>query len=176
MPGLESITKWYNQSQIEYITPFLKLWLSFEGYLKNTFPNLNIQRDLIDKIKAEHHLYQWFERYIQEQSEQGEIFRKSIERLVQLTRINPLTDNQGRSISFNTLIDQRAKPPIAEIIKLPSINLIRDNREVFKQLIEVIYQVRNALVHGSFLLDNPSHIELVEKAYNCLNIMFGSIM
>jgi len=43
-------------------------------------------------------------------------------------------------------------------------------------LIEVIYQVRCNLMHGNFSLDNYTHLELLEKAYIALNMMFGSII
>lgn len=52
MQNFESIMKWYNQSQIEYITPFLKLWFAFEGYLNQIFPTENNQRELIEKTKT----------------------------------------------------------------------------------------------------------------------------
>ncbi|GAG55343.1 unnamed protein product, partial [marine sediment metagenome] len=96
MPNFESIMKWYNQSQIEYITPFLKLWFAFEGYLNQIFPTENNQRDLIEKIKTESHLFVWFEKYINESSEAGDIFRNAIERLTKLTDIDPLLNNKGR--------------------------------------------------------------------------------
>lgn len=107
MPNFESIMKWYNQSQIEYITPFLKLWFAFEGYLNQIFPRENNQRELIEKIKTESHLFVWFEKYINEGSEGGENFRNAIERLAKLTDIDPLINNKGERISFSSLIDRR---------------------------------------------------------------------
>lgn len=176
MPNFESIMKWYNQSQIEYLTPFLKLWFAFEGYLKQIFPGENNQRCLIEKIKTESHLFDWFEKYISESSEVGDIFRNAIERLVKLTDIDPLINSKGERISFSSLIDKRERPPETEVFKFQGVNLTRDYRAIFNQLIEVIYQARCNLMHGNFSLDNVSHLELVEKAYLCLNIMFRNII
>ena len=176
MPNFESIMKWYNQSQIEYITPFLKLWFAFEGYLNQIFPTENNQRDLIEKIKTESHLFVWFEKYINESSEAGDIFRNTIERLTKLTDIEPLLNNKGERISFSSLIDKRERPPETEVFKFQGVNLTRDYQAIFKQLIEVIYQVRCNLMHGNFSLDNYAHLELLEKAYIALNMMFGSII
>jgi hypothetical protein len=201
MPNFESITKWYNQSQIEYITPFLKLWFAFEGYLNQIqsqieyitpflklwfafegylnqiFPTENNQRDLIEKIKTESHLFVWFEKYINESSEAGDIFKNAIERLTKLTDIEPLLNSKGERISFSSLIDKRERPPETEVFKFQGVNLTRDCRAIFKQLIEVIYQARcNLMLHGNFSLDNYSHLELLEKAYIALNMMFGSII
>jgi len=176
MQNFESIMKWYNQSQIEYITPFLKLWFAFEGYLNQIFPTENNQRELIEKIKNESHLFVWFEKYINESSEAGDIFRNAIERLTKLTDIEPLLNNKGERISFSSLIDKRERPPEIEVFKFQGVNLIRDYQAIFKQLIEVIYQVRCNLMHGNFSLDNYTHLELLEKAYIVLNMMFGSII
>jgi hypothetical protein len=176
MPNLESIMKWYNQSQIEYATPFLKLWFAFEGYLKNIFPGENNQRSLIEKIKTENHLFVWFEKYINESSEAGEAFRNAIERLTKLTDIDPLLNNRSERILFSSLIDKRERPPEIEAFKFQGINLIRDYQSIFKQLIEIIYQIRCNLIHGNFSLDNDTHLELLEKTYIALNMMFGSII
>jgi len=176
MLNFESSMKWYNQSKIEYITPFLKLWFAFEGYLKQIFPTENNQRGLIEKIKNVSHLFAWFEKYINESSEAGDIFRNAIERLTKLTDINPLLNNMGERISFSSLIYRRERPLEIEVFKFQGVNLIRDYQAIFKQLIEVIYQVRCNLMHGNFSLDNYTHLELLEKVYIALNMMFGSII
>jgi len=168
--------KWYNQSQIEYVTPFLRLWFAFEGYLKNIFPGENNQRGLIEKIKTENHLFVWFEKYINESSEAGEVFRNAIERLTKLTDIDPLLNNKNERISFSSIIDKKERPSETEVFKFQGVNLTKDYQAVFKQLIEVIYQVRCNLMHGNFSLDNHIHLELLEKAYITLNMMFGNII
>ena len=43
--------KLFDKSEIEYITPFLKLWMSFNNWYKTDLPSLKTDRDAINEYK-----------------------------------------------------------------------------------------------------------------------------
>lgn len=48
----DNIEKWKSLSDIDYFTYFVKSWISFNAWYKNSYPNLKTDRETINEIKS----------------------------------------------------------------------------------------------------------------------------
>ena len=48
----DNIEKWKSLSDIDYFTYFVKSWISFNAWYKNSYPNLKTDREAINEIKS----------------------------------------------------------------------------------------------------------------------------
>lgn len=49
---IENAEKWRVLADIDYITHFIKAWISFNAWYKNNYPNLKSDYDIINEIKT----------------------------------------------------------------------------------------------------------------------------
>ncbi len=149
-------------------------------------------RDFINKLKEDtsgrNHLYTKFADLIEEPGKAGISFRTDIELLhYSLDRAN-LQPERIKSCSFQSAvvdynnkdnpINLIKKPTInqdgsvrahdkADVIKLDQIFITSNKQHCFAGLLEIIYQVRNMLVHGKLNPDKDEH-DVVKYCYRIL--------
>lgn len=149
-------------------------------------------RDFINKLKEDttgrNHLHTKFTELIDKTGKDGISFRTDIELLhYALNRAN-LQPERIRSCSLQSaVIDYNDKDNPANLIKNPRINqdgsvhandvedvirldkifITSNHQHCFAGLFEIIYQVRNMLVHGKLNPDNDEH-DVVKYCYRIL--------
>ena len=161
--------------------------------LNDNHPNGSAtDREFINKIKEDttsrNHLYTKFAELIDKTGKEGIAFRTDIELLhyaldranLQPDRISScslrqaVVDYNNRSNTVNLIknprINQDGSVHAADqayVIKLDQIYLTSNKQHCFAGLFEIIYQVRNMLVHGKLNPDKDEH-EVVKYCYRIL--------
>ena len=183
--------EWMAKAKIDYFAPFVNLWLSCNAWYMDHYSELDHRdRIHIDKVKtdnsARNHLYKRFKTLMESASRDGEIFRMNLEQFhFSLEQAALESDTIGR-ISFEVavcdfehkdnktnLICRPRKKTNGEVyaedapfvIKLDTIFVTSDMSTLFSGVFEIIYQVRNCLVHGKM---NPGETEYQVVKYGYL--------
>jgi hypothetical protein len=176
--------EWIEKASIDYFAPFLNLWLACNSWYRNHYSEITTtDRDFINTIKNDYTgrntLLNNFKKYIQDDSKDGIAFRNNLEQLhYSLERANLKPERNRQSISFrDAVIDFNNHSEFVDLIKTPRINTdgsvnANDASNVFKLdkifitselnkffsgLFEIIYQVRNILVHGNMNPEKDEH-------------------
>ncbi len=149
-------------------------------------------RDFINKLKGDttgrNHLFREFSKLIDQDGRDGIAFRTDVELLhYALQRANLKPDRIATCSFHSAIVDYQAKNNSVDLIKSPKINkngsvhandqadvlkldqiyISSDKQVCFAGLLEIIYQVRNMLVHGKLNPDKDEH-EVVKYCYRIL--------
>ena len=170
--------KLFAKSEIEYITPFLKLWMSFNNWYKQDLENARTDRDAINEYKEQGAIKNEFIRLFNLNSDIGISFQNALFDLVLNLRNYDLRDNRDNQVNYiidgqNLILenaDRRGgREPIYISQKRERFQILEENREIFfEQTLEITYMVRNSLVHGNFDIENQYFINLIESSYKIL--------
>lgn len=172
--------KLFDKSEIEYITPFLKLWMAFNNWYKNDFPSLRTDRDAINEYKREGSIKTEFLRLLQGRSNSDEKFQDALAFFVKnVTECN--YDN------FIYPEDLFTRSPSERVIQSRSLVFISphakefyftsgDESRLFEYTLEIIYQIRCKLVHGDFDIEDQLFIDFVEKSYRIFYPILNKIL
>lgn len=174
--------EWMEKSSIDYFSIFISLWLACNSWYRSHYSEIGSNdRDLINKIKTDdsgrNHLYYNFSDLIEIDDKRGIEFRTNVELLhYSLERANlrpdninacsfrqAVTDYNNRNSPVNLIEDPQINADGSvhandepNVIKLDRIYITSDMIMFFAGLFEIIYQVRNLLIHGKL---NPSDDE-----------------
>jgi len=182
--------EWYIKSEIDYFSAFLKLWLSFNAFYKRLFQankSLKIDRQFIEQLKSTDNIIKdrfrdflvnlesseavefkfYFSEFVREYG--GiRLGNKSIKR-DKFLGINP--QMFGISVSeldFYQFIHPRnhelKNKNIKGYIKIESLYITSDLNKIFPVFIEMLYMMRNQLVHGVMQPSDENH-NTVKRCY-----------
>ena len=184
-PDNENIRVWKERAAIDYVPPFMNLWLCLNAWMTNEFPNLSRERDKLNKLKGDSSsLLDRFQGFMRAEDIQATLFRSyfaELHRALVSAHI-PYHKFSGRIVHFDCcLIDQQTSPPNfesilvqqeeitgdspfesseikQEVIKLDDDVWVEGNTgRLFKAYIEIVYQVRCNLFHGDLVPDIENH-------------------
>lgn len=185
--------EWLEKADIDYFAPFVNLWLACNSWYRSHYSDINgTDRDFINRIKTDftgrNHLYTKFRNTIDNQSKEGIYFRANLELLHYSLERTQLRPERIQTCSFkNAVINYNNHTQTINLIKEPRINqdgsvhasdaldvikldkiFITSNKEdFFAGLFEIIYQVRNILVHGNLNPEKDEH-NVVKYCYMIL--------
>jgi len=185
--------EWMEKSSIDYFSPFISLWLACNSWYQSHYSEMNgTDRDFIEKIKTDtsgrNHIYTKFSELIEDGGKDGISFRTDIELLhYALDRANLIPDRIASCSLRMAVIDYQDKDHPIDLIKNPRINqngsvhandendvtkldhiyITSNKQHCFAGLFEIIYQVRNMLVHGKLNPEKDEH-EVVKYCYRIL--------
>ena len=166
--------EWMEKSSIEYFSLFISLWLACNSWYEYHYSDKpRNDRSFINEIKMDttgrNHLYAKFADLIDMDGKEGISFRTNIELLhyaleraiLKPTNIDLLSfqkaviDYSNINITENLIVKPKFKKDGSlysederRVIKLDRIYITNDKSLFFSGLFEIIYQVRNMLVHG----------------------------
>lgn len=182
--------EWFSKAKIDYFAPFVNLWLSCNAWYMDHYSELDkSDRSHIDKIKSDftsrNHIYKQFQKLIEGVAKESQIFKSNLQQLHFALNNACLVSDVCGQISFeHAICDYNHKDKITNLIKSPrfkqdgdvfeadkefvikleTIYILSDVETVFAGLFEIIYQVRNNLIHGHM---NPgdNEYEVVKYCY-----------
>lgn len=182
--------EWFKKAKIDYFAPFVNLWLSCNAWFMDHYCDLGpTDREHIDKLKADYSqrnkLYCQFKNLLSDGSKSGQNFKGNIEQLHYALLQACLVNDKIGDISFEkAVLDYSARLVKTNLIKNPKINkngkvsakdsadvqkldtiyVTSSNEKLFAGLLEIIYSVRNNLIHGKM---NPgdNEYEVVKYCY-----------
>jgi len=171
----------FQRAELEYITPFLKLWLAFNCWYKKDSeadnPPITTDRNAIDKYKQESRIKHYFFRFFNDTSDIGKQFNKALGNLA----VESLDNYQLKNSSGNVVYSVLHKNPRVKNDKIQIGNsnyylLITEKDLFYEETMEIIYAVRCSLVHGDFDIDNKHFTNLVEASYRVLYPIMGKVL
>jgi hypothetical protein len=179
--------EWIQKSSIDYFSPFIALWLACNSWYQSHYSELNgTDRDFINTIKTDktgrNHLYQKYYDLVSKSDKDGISFKTNLELLhyaLERTNLKPdkieycsfkyaVVDYNARDVNNKHIVDELvSNKRKANYIKLDKIYITNDSGKFFAGLFEIIYQVRNMLVHGKLNPDKDEH-DVVKYCYMIL--------
>jgi len=178
--------EWLEKSKIDYFSPFVSLWLSCNSWYRSHYAELNANdRVLINRIKSDftprNLLYWRFVNLIQANQKKENMtkenisFRTNIELLHYSLEKLDLKSETGIICSFRyAVLDYNNKDnptnlickknDTANAIRLDKLWVTNDIEILFPGIFEIIYQIRNMLVHGHLNPDLETH-EVIRYCY-----------
>ena len=192
MPRQSNSLEWFKKAEIDYFAAFVKLWLSFNALYKRLFQNDNLGRNDRSYIEAlknrDNSLKRRFNRLFEEDSDEGKEFRLY---LMEFIRTFDGGIFGGKTIRRNELIKpQMNGNPVDEInfkdfihprnfqlkrkprgyIKIGKYYIKERPDEIWPYFVEVLYMVRNQLIHGELEPTDENH-KLIKACFNVLNLL-----
>lgn len=172
--------KLFDKAEIEYITPFLKLWMSFNNWYKQDQPTAKNDRAAINYYKNNGQIRTEFMRLLQGRSNIDEKFQDALASFVKNVY-------ECSYIKFNYPDDLFIRNPSDRFIKSQSLVFISahskeffytsgDEDRLFENTLEIIYLIRCNLVHGDFDIEDSLFIDFVEKSYRILYPIMDRIL
>jgi len=203
-PKQDIIHNWYKSSNIDYISPFMKLWVSFNVWYNIKFSTSKHPKDseAIKKLKENDDLNEVFKQMLRATSDEGGEFRKSLSILIEETRNQPLLNDKGKNVFFQksditlkiksnfqkklmeikSSEDDGNKISLADFVAQENNGILLDYTEnviitteaktIFTELLDVLYQVRCHVFHGSLDTEDKRTQRLVKNAYIILTNMY----
>lgn len=182
--------EWFQKAQIDYFAPFVNLWLSCNAWYMDHYAEISGRdRDHINIVKSDNtsrnHVFKQFKKRMESSDKNALAFRSNLEQLHFALQNACLESDTIGLISFeaavcdynnkahvtNLLIHPRIKSDgtIYEAdkdlaIKLENVYVTSDLSELFAGVFEIIYQVRNNLIHGH-MSPGDNEYEVVKYCY-----------
>ena len=182
--------EWFQKAKIDYFAPFVNLWLSCNAWYMDHYAEIGgSDRDHINIVKSDtssrNHIYKQFKKRMESLDKDAVMFRSNLEQLHFALQYAALESEKIGLISFEAAVcDYNNKTHVTNllkhpriktdgtvyeaekdsVIKLESIYVTSDLSELFAGIFEIIYQVRNNLIHGHM---NPGddEYEVVKYCY-----------
>ena len=101
----ENQQKWHELSDIDYFSYFIKAWISFNAWYKNTITDCNSDRDFINAIKR-HNTTKFrksFDALLRSTTTENDLFKSNLANLHRLLLDVDIKDNNDRDISFEKI-------------------------------------------------------------------------
>lgn len=192
MPRQSNSLEWYKKAEVDYFSAFMKLWLSFNALYSRMFQGSNFgsnDRKYIEELKnSNNFLKTKFRSLFDEELSEGKEFKVYLielmrkydgglfggKRISKNERLKPqMNGNPLEEISFKEFIHSRSFQLKRTPIGYTKINemYIRNNAdEIWTYYIEVIYMIRNLLIHGGMDPTEENH-KIIRICYHTLNIL-----
>jgi len=197
MPRQMNSLNWFDESEIDYFSAFIKLWLAFNALYKRFYQNSSFggnDRKYIEAIKTDNNLMKGnFIDLYDKNSDDGKEFRVYLGELVKTydggvfggkkiinndTLRPQINGQQVREISFKDFIHPKSfslKRKPRGFLKVGPI-YVKDNPEsIWPYYVEIVYMIRNQLVHGD-LEPSPENHKIIKACYYILYILIGDLV
>ena len=179
----ENIRVWKERAAIDYVPPFMNLWLCLNAWMNNESKEGLVERDKLNKLKKDPSpLLDRFQGLMRAEDIQATLFRSyfaELHRALINTHI-PYHKFPGKIVRFDCCLIDQTNPHFEsilvpqeeitgdlpfenseieqEMIKLDDDVCVEGNTErLFKAYIEIVYQVRCNLFHGDLVPDIENH-------------------
>lgn len=176
----EKIRVWKERAAIDYVPPFMNLWLCLNAWMNHEFEEGLVERDKVNNLKEQPSpLLDRFRELMRAEGINATLFRSYFAELHRAL-VNadiPYHRYPGNIVRFDScLIDQTVHPRNFESILVQpgeittnasfesgdieldeDVCVEGDTERLFKAYIEIVYQVRCNLFHGDLVPDAENH-------------------
>jgi len=194
MPRESTSRDWFKKAEADYFSAFIKLWLSFNALYRRDYRGRNFgsnDRMHIETLKTEDNsLKKRFRRMYEEESDEAKEFRLYLSELIRKydgglfggrkivknEKVKPQMHNQPLDdISFKKFIHPRSiqlkrHPSKTAWSKIGKVYVRKSPDEIWPYFIEIIYMVRNLLIHGEMEPTEENH-NIIKNCYHLLNTL-----
>jgi hypothetical protein len=176
---MEQYHKLFDKAEIEYITPFLKLWMSFNNWYKEDLEEVKTDREAINKYKEHGKIKDEFLRLFDLSSEEGMSFNNALFKLILNLKSYDLKNSKG-NVNYSCVEenkDGRNGNYIFISEKKERFQILEENKKLFfEETLDVFYCIRSNLVHGSFDIENEFFNKLIESSYKILQPIMRKVL
>ena len=96
-----NIKQWLEKSEVDYFTQFVKAWIPFNAWYRNTYDTLEKERDILNEIKTDgNKIRSRFIARLEGNDPDSQEIRNHIAALHRRLSTDPLEDSKQRRISF----------------------------------------------------------------------------
>ena len=190
---MTSSKEWFEKSEVDYYSAFIKLWLSFNAFYKRLYQInhlLKNDRQYIEELKAnDNPIKRRFSDYfLSNDSNDASEFCYSFQELVRIydggrfgnkkiardeeRQIKP--QMSGRSVnelSFSDFIHpknyQLKNSNVSGYVKIGKLYIKNDVNAIWPYYVEITYMLRNQLVHGTMPPTEENH-QIIRNCYIAL--------
>ncbi len=139
---MEQYHKLFDRAEIEYITPFLKLWMSFNNWYKQDLPNVKTDRKAIDEYQQQGKIKSEFLKIFDDSSDEGIKFNYSLFELVLNLKNYELKNHKNTSVCYSCIEENKDKRHgdyhyISEQEK--RFQILRNNKETFLKRLWILF-------------------------------------
>ena len=191
---------WFKKADIDYFALFTNLWLSFNALYHQLYSivgTVTNDRQHIEEIKnnvrANNPILREFIKLFQNESSEAAEFRFHLKELIRwydgmanrkIIHDPPKTRPQMNGASINELSFKDFIHPnthhlrrrVRNYIKIDGLYIRDDNLDtMWKYYLEVIYMIRNQLIHGGFESTDDNH-EVIKNCYVTLRYIIKEFM
>ena len=178
----EIITSWKQKAEIDYFSLFVPLWLAFDAWFKDKYPQSN-DRDCLEALKSDeinNRTYLKMKNLLQGTDSISETFKDYMAQLDQALQSQPICYEKDNTkiLSFrNGLIHRdsnsanniyedlfRSRSQHNKIELTSGIFITGEITRIYKAYIEILYQIRCVLFHGN-LKPNRENERIVKYLY-----------
>ncbi len=191
MSNLENIYLWKKKAEIDYIPPFMSLWLSLNAWMKHRF-EFRRDRDRLEALKRSGLFLDKFKELIRNESINGILFRGYFGELhralvnahILYNRIPDKTIsfeccmiewNNGKPRFESILVEKENNNSSFEIELDDGLWVENDPERLFVVYIEIVYQVRCALFHADLAPDSEENKRVIQQLYLTLSMIMENI-
>ena len=203
MSNLENIYLWKKKAEIDYIPPFMSLWLSLNAWMKHRF-EFRRDRDRLEALKRSGLFLDKFKELIRNESINGILFRGYFGELHRALVNAHILYNRipDKTISFECcMIEWNNGQPRFESILVEKENnnssfetapvfdendqgeielddslwVENDPGRLFVAYTEIVYQVRCALFHADLAPDSEENKRVIQQPYLTLSMIMENI-
>ena len=161
------IKEWYVQSIQEQFNPFIKLWIAFNGWYKDKFPDVRTDRTSINKCKQDGELLSYYQRSFSTNEFcnylnilGNELNKKPLENL---------TRPRYKKLQLNKMVDNNEEGE-------QTIHFLDNSPEAFGIYLDVIYRVRCNLFHCEKSPSSKRDKLLIEYSFKALSVVMKQII
>ena len=159
----ENIREWYTQSLHEQFNPFIKLWISFNGWYKVKFPSANTDKKAIEACKHDAELFTYYQRSFSDRQFCDYLNRLGIE--LEEKPLENRTRPRDKKLTLSKLEDENGE-----------VSFLDNSSEAFMNYMDLIYRVRCNLFHCEKSPTSERDKLIVECAYKTLGIIMKQII
>jgi hypothetical protein len=201
---MEQYHKLFDKAEIEYITPFLKLWMSFNNWYKEDLKDVKIKildsngsvkkdnqgndkekelktdREAINEYKKNGKIKDEFIKMFDSSSDDGIKFNYSLFELT-LSLENYELKNHKEDLIRYACIHENKDGRSGNFIYISEqgkrFQILDNEKKVFfEETLDIIYCIRSNLVHGNFDVENDYFVKLIESAYKILQPIMYKVL
>ena len=193
----EKISVWKERAAIDYVPPFMNLWLCLNAWMNNESEAGALERDKLNNLKEKPSpLLDRFQALLRAEDIQATLFRSYFAELHRALVIADIPYHRypGNIVRLDScLIDQTTHPRNFESILVQpgeitanapfesgdielddDVYVEGDTERLFKAYIEIVYQVRCNLFHGDLVPDPENH-RVIRLLYSMLWMIMEDI-
>jgi len=148
------IEGWFYKSEPDYFSSFATLWIAFNAFYKDYLPGRG-DHETVSNIGGDKKLFALFRKL----QESDSALRDNLKELAQELKDSPLTNMKYRRTH-----------------ELPYDGGVDFSFCCYKELIEIIYQIRNNMIHGDKDPESQRDEKLVRLAYKILHSFMAELI
>lgn len=102
--NVANVKQWLDRSDVDYFTHFVKAWIPFNAWYRNSYESLEQEREILDQIKTDgNRIRSRFMAKLEGGDPDSEEIRNHIAQLHRRLSADPLKDHRGRRIGFENV-------------------------------------------------------------------------